>query len=301
MFDFYIRHEYWFAATQLALAMLGMGATLRVRDFVAVVQQPRALVFGLLVQLILVPLFAWALIVFTQPAVGMAIGLALCASIPGGTMSNVLTFLARGHVALSIALTAICSFACLVTTPIVLDLLIAAQLPGDFEMPAARIAVEITLILMLPLVAGMGALALWPNGAARFSRICIRASIFIILLIVIGATGAGRVDIEQFDGPDVFVLLAFVVGLAIFSWIVPRLMGLNWPDTTAINVEVTFRNTNLGLLIKASLFPAVVGVADPVGDMVLLTVLLYGGLVFPVAAVQVYLHSMRNRRLADKT
>lgn len=297
MFDFYIRHEYWFAATQLALAMLGMGATLKVRDFVAVAQQPRALAFGLVVQVLLVPLFAWALIVITEPAVGLAVGLALCAAIPGGTMSNVFTFLARGHVALSIALTAICSFACLVTTPIVLDLLISAQLPGEFDMPAGRIAMEITLILMLPLVLGMVVLTVWPNGAARFSRICIRTSIFIIVLIVIGATGAGRVDIEKFAGSEILILLGFVLGLAAFSWFVPRLMGLNWPDSTAINIEVTFRNTNLGLLIKASLFPAVVGVADPMGDMVLFTVLLYGGLVFPVAATQVWLHGRRNRQL----
>ena len=298
MFDFYIRHEYWFAATQLALAMLGMGATLKLRDFLAVVQQPRALLFGLLVQILMVPLFAWALIALTQPAVGLAIGLALVAAIPGGTMSNVFTFLARGHVALSIALTAICSFACLVTTPMVLDLLISAQLPGDFDMPAGKIAMEITLILMLPLVVGMGVLAVWPNGAPRFSRICIRTSIFIIILIVVGATGAGRVDMEKFAGSEILILLAFVLGLATFSWFVPRLMGLNWPDSTAINIEVTFRNGNLGLLIKASLFPAVVGVADPVGDMVLFTVLLYGGLVFPVAAAQVWLHGRRNRRLA---
>jgi BASS family bile acid:Na+ symporter len=298
MFDFYIRHEYWFAATQLALAMLGMGATLKLRDFVAVIKQPRALVFGLIVQALLVPLFAWALIYLTQPAVGLAVGLALVAAIPGGTMSNVFTFLARGHVALSIALTAICSFLCLVTTPIVLDLLISAQLPGEFDMPAAKIALEITLILMLPLVIGMGVLSVWPNGAPRFSRICIRTSIFIIILIVVGATGAGRVDIEKFAGSEILILLAFVAGLATFSWFVPRLMGLNWPDSTAINIEVTFRNGNLGLLIKASLFPAVVGIVDPVGDMVLFTVLLYGALVFPVAAAQVWLHGKRNRRLA---
>ncbi len=297
MFDFYIRYEYWFAATQLALAMLGMGATLKVRDFVAVAMQPRALLFGIGVQIILVPLFAWALISLTNPATGLAVGLALVAAIPGGTMSNVLTFLARGHVALSIALTAICSFACLVTTPIVLGLLISAQLPGEFEMPAAKVATEITLVLMVPLLIGMGVLTVWPNGSARFSKICIRSSIFIILLIVIGATGAGRVDIEKFAGSEILILLAFVLGLAIFSWYVPRLLRLSGPDSTAINIEVTFRNINLGLLIKASLFPAVVGVADPVGDLVLFTMLLYGGLVFPVAAAQVYLQGKRNRQL----
>lgn len=300
MFDFYIRYEYWFAAVQLALAMLGMGATLRIRDFVAVVMQPWALLLGLIIQLMLVPLFGWLLITLTSPATGLAVGLAMCAAIPGGTMSNVLTFLARGHVALSIALTAVSSFACLLTTPVVLALLISAYMPGEFDMPAAKIALEITLILMLPLLLGMVVLVVWPNGAARFSKICIRTSIFVILLIVIGAAGAGRVDLEKFSTGDVVILLTFIVGLAAFSWFVARLLGLNSPDSTAINIEVTFRNTNLGLLIKASLFPAVVGVADPVGDMVLFTLLLYGGLALPAAVVLVFLHGRRNRKAMRK-
>ncbi len=295
MFDFYLRHEYWFAATQLALAMLGMGATLQIRDFIAVFRQPRALAYGLGIQVFLVPLFAWAVIALASPTAGVAVGLALVAAIPGGTMSNVFTFLARGHVALSIALTAVTSFLCLITTPIVLSLLISQYVPGDFDMPAAKIAIEITLILMVPLALGMVALEVFPNGAGRFSKYCIRASIFIIVLIVIGASGAGRIDLEKFANRDILIVLVFIAGLATFSWFAPRLLGLNWRDSTAVNIEVTFRNGNLGLLLKASLFPAVVGVVDPIGDMVLFTVLLYGGMVFPVAATQVYLHGRRNK------
>ncbi|MEM9255213.1 MAG: bile acid:sodium symporter family protein [Pseudomonadota bacterium] len=298
MFDFYIRNEYWFAATQLALAMLGMGATLRIRDFIAVVKYPKALFYGLVIQAVGVPLLAWVLITLSSPTAGVAVGLALVAAIPGGTMSNVFTFLARGHVALSIAMTAITSFLCLLTTPIVLGLLIAHHLPAEFNMPAAKIAVEITLILMCPLALGMVFLSVFPAQAGVFSKVCIRASIFIILLIIIGATGAGRVNFDFFSNRDLIILMAFVVGLAVFSWYLPRLLGLNPPDSTAINIEVTFRNANLGLLIKASLFPAVVGVLDPIGDMVLFTVLLYGGLVFPIAATQVYLHGRRNKAFA---
>jgi BASS family bile acid:Na+ symporter len=103
------------------------------------------------------------------------------------------------------------------------------------------------------------------------------------------------VDINKFAGSEIAILLAFILGLAVVSWLIPRLLRLNGPDTAAINIEVTFRNINLALLIKASLFPAVVGVADPVGDMVLFTLLLYGGLAFPVAAGQVFLHGRNNR------
>ena len=70
-------------------------------------------------------------------------------------MSNVFTFLGRGHVALSIALTGVTTVACLVTTPIVLGLLIAQHIPVEFTMPAGQVALEIALILLLPLTLGM--------------------------------------------------------------------------------------------------------------------------------------------------
>ena len=138
---------------------------------------------------------------------------------------------------------------------------------------------------------------MFPEIAARFSRFCIRASIFIIVLIIIGASSAGRIDFSEFSQRDIMIVLVFIVGLATFSWFAPRLLGLNAPDSTAVNIEITFRNGNLGLLIKASLFPAVVGVPDPIGDVVLFTVLMYGGMVFPVAAAQVYLHGLRNKAM----
>jgi BASS family bile acid:Na+ symporter len=301
MFDFYIRHEYWFAAVQLSLAMLGMGATLRIRDFAAVFLKPWPLLAGLLVQMVLVPLSIWALISWAVPEPGLAIGLALCAAIPGGTMSNVFTFLARGHVPLSIAMTAVTTLACLVTTPIVLGLLIAQHMPADFDMPAAQMAVEIALILLLPLVLGMLFLYFAAEAAPRFSRYCIRGSIFCIVLIIIGATGAERIDMAAFGVENFQLVVMMLVILVVMSWLVPLLMGLKPDECTSVNIEVTVRNGNLGLLIKASLFPAVVGVVDPVADMVLTTVLAYGGMAVLVGIGQIFLHGLINKRRAAVT
>lgn len=296
MFEFYVRHEYWFAAVQLALAMLGMGATLRIRDFVAVFTRPSALLIGIAVQWVIVPLIAWWVIAGFRPVPGVAIGLALCAAIPGGTMSNVFTFLGRGHVALSIAITVVTTLGCLVTTPIILGLLIEHYMPATFVMPVARIATEIALILLLPLALGMAVLQLFPGQAASVSKWCIRGSVFIILLIVIGASGADRIDIRALDARSLCALGMLVGLLATLSWVIPRLLRRPGPECTAINIEVTVRNGNLGLLIKASMFPAVVGAVDPVGDRVLLTVLLYGGLALPLGFLQVWVHGRFNRR-----
>jgi BASS family bile acid:Na+ symporter len=296
MFEFYLRHEYWFAATQLTLAMLGMGATLRLRDFLMVFTRPTALLIGLAVQLLLVPLVAWWLIAYFDPSAGVAVGIALCAAIPGGTMSNVFTFLGRGNVPLSIAITAVTTLGCLVTTPLILGLLIAQFMPAGFSMPAAQIASELTLTLLLPLVLGMLVLAWLPAHAGRISRWSIRASIFVIILIVIGASGADRIDIRALAATDLLALGMLVGLLASLSWLVPLLLRRPGPDCTAINIETTVRNGNLGLLIKASMFPAVVGVADPVGDTVLLVVLLYGGFALPLGLLQIWVHGYFNKR-----
>ncbi|MGB1580782.1 MAG: bile acid:sodium symporter family protein [Nevskiales bacterium] len=281
MFDFYLEHEYWFAAIQLILAMLGMGATLAPADFLRVAADPKGVSVGTVLQLVVVPLVAFGFISVIDgagQAVGLAVGLAICASIPGGTVSNIFTYFARGHIALSIALTAVATVACLITTPIVLGLLITQHLPENFVMPAGRIATEIGLCLLLPLVVGMLYLRFLPGSAALFSRWCIRGSLFVIGLIVIGALGAGRLDLQAFGLVNIGWVLAFALCLLLISYLVPKLLGNNHDDIVAINIEITVRNTNLGLLIKASLFPAVVGVADPVGDNVLFTILLYGGI-----------------------
>ena len=138
-----IRHEWWFAATQLALAMFGMGATLRLDDFVAVFREPKAFIVGFVIQVVGIPLVALATNAVLQPSPGIAFGLILVAAMPGGAMSNAVTYFARSNVPLSIALTAVVTLSCMLTTPIVLRLLASEFVPLDFSMPVGAIALDI--------------------------------------------------------------------------------------------------------------------------------------------------------------
>jgi BASS family bile acid:Na+ symporter len=298
LFEFYVQHEYAFAAVQLALAMLGMGATLAPRDFTGIARDPKGFGVGITLQVLGVPLVAWTLLQIVELDPGVAIGIALCSAIPGGTVSNIFTYFARGHVALSIVLTSVATLGCLVTAPLVLSVLIARHMPAAFEMPIAQIALEIGLFLLLPLAAGMAMLQFAPRLAPTVSKLGVRGSLFVIGLIVIGATGAGRLDLEAFGFANVPVVLAFLLALTAMALLVPSLARLPWPDVAAIGIEVSVRNTNLGLLIKASLFPAVVGVADPVGDQVFFAVLLYGGVQLIAGAVLIALLRPRTPALA---
>ena len=285
MAELYIAYEYWFAAFQLVFAMLGMGATLTVSDFTDVLRTPKAVTIGTLMQIMAVPLLAYLFISVAGVVGGVAVGIALIAAIPGGTTSNIFTFMARGNSPLSISITAITTLACLITTPLILSILITEYLPANFVMPRGQVVNEIALTLLLPLALGMLILKLLPAQAETISKWCIRASLFGIVLIVVGSSSAGRLDIDAFGGDNVLLIVGFVVSLTIIGWLIPYILRLLKPDVTAIQMEVMVRNVNLGVLIKASMFPVVDGADNSVGDMVLFAVLLYGGLQMLIAAM----------------
>lgn len=295
MGDLYIEYEFWLAAAQLALAMFGMGATLTVEDFKDVLREPRAVTVGTTIQLLMVPLAAFLFIHAAGAVGGVAVGIALIAAIPGGTTSNIFTYMARGNSPLSISITGITTLACLFTTPLILTALISDYLPADFAMPAAAIVQDIALILLLPLSLGMLVLNKFPRWAPSISKWSIRASLFTIVLLVVGSSSAGRLDVEAFGEDNMLLVVLFISLLMVVGRVLPLLAQLGKPDCIAIEMEATVRNVNLGVLIKASMFPIVVGGANEMGDTVLFTVLLYGGLQMFAAAILIGIHRWLGR------
>lgn len=297
---FYIQYEYWVAAFQLVMAMLGMGATLSARDFGDVLREPKAVLLGLAIQLLVVPLAAFLFLRGLGVNGGVAVGIALIAAIPGGTTSNIFTFFARGNSALSISITSLTTLACLVTTPLILTALISESLPTDFSMPTGQIVIEIALTLLLPLALGMLYLYLFPRPAAIVSKWCIRASLLGIALIVIGSASAGRLKLDVFGLDNVLLVALFTFALVATGWLAPRLFKLARAESTAIEFEVFVRNTNLGVLLKASLFPASAAATSQLGDTVLFTLLLYGGLQLLISPVLIRLHLLQSRHLPSQ-
>ena len=297
MFDLYIRYEYLVASAQLTFAMLGMGATVSLRDFADVFRFPRGIVMGSVMQLMLVPLVGWLFIQTFDMSAGVVIGLALCVAIPGGTTSNIFTYLARGNVALSISMTSVSTLACLASTPIILSLLASGHMPSDFSMPIGKVVADMLLFVLLPLVLGMVFAARFPHLATPFFQWCIRISVGLILLMVIGSAGAGRLDMDAYGADNAKLLLLFIIVLVVVSMVIPMLFRLSVRDVTAVNMEITVRNTNLALLIKVSMFPAVVGVSDPIGDAVLFTVLLYAGYQMLLSVVLIALGRFRETKV----
>ena len=290
MFWNYAAYEYYLSALLLVCAMFGMGTSLTVRDFIGIVRAPQGVVLVLLLQVVITPFLALGLAHLLSLPPGIAVGLLLVSALPGGLFSNVLSFLGRGNVALSVTATAICTLLCLMTTSLVLKMHGSAQLPDDFSMPVTRILTEIAFCLLLPLSVGMVVRRLAPAHYPRIAQWCVRASLLMLLLMAVGALSSGRLDLFGFGWRAPLALILFGIGSVWLSYGLGFLIRLPVADTYTVGVEVVVRNAHLGVLLKASLFPAVADVADPVADGVLYVVLLYGVASLLIAGVETVGH-----------
>lgn len=298
LFTNYADYEYPLASSQLFLAMLGMGALLSPRDFLAEVRNPKSLSIGLAFQWVLVPVIAVVLGMLLPVPAGIAVGLMLMAAVPGGTLSNILTHFGNGNIALSISLTSLTTVASLVTTPLLLHIMISEYMPDGFRMPTARIAQDIFVTLIVPLMLGMYVkVKLNPEQSERFSKWVIRLSLALIVLMAVGAGGSGRLDPQAYGLIGILALVVFGATIKLAALLVVRVTGLPGRDGLAIVIEAAFRNMSLAIAIKAIVFPARTGVADPIGDAVFFTALLYGGVSMFMSLVPVFIH----RRAVPRT
>jgi len=271
--SFHAFSETYLIPLQLALAMLGMGATLRPRDFTNIVRDPRGLAIGLSLQLILVPALALGITEMLALGPGWSVGLFLVAVVPGGAFSNLMTFLGRGNVPLSISVTVASTALCIVTVPLILGILASSYLPADFVFPRQRIAIEIAAYLLVPLVAGMSLLRFWNSVADAVSKWSIRGSMFLIGVITVSALGSGRIKVFEYGWQPPAIIILFGLSLAVVIPQACRMLGRYDDDSLALGIEVIVRNVGVALLLVRFFFPE-----TEMNGHVLYTCLFYAGI-----------------------
>lgn len=280
MLEAYIQHEHLLARIQLVLFMTGMGATLAPADFVRVFRRPAALLLGLTGQLVLAPLLALLIVRVAGLEAGVAAGLVLVAALPGGNLSKVFTYIARGNIALSISLSASATVLCVVTIPLVLHLMTASTLPADVDMPTDAIIVnELVLFLLSPLFFGMLLARLLPQARKPLAGWLVRAGLAVAVFMVSCSIFGGRIKPLHYGlGVPVAIIIFCLVSQQL-SMLPLRLLRWPTPDFVAVGIETTMRNINLALALIALLFPASRG-PDPVSAGVLFVALFYAGTAF---------------------
>ncbi len=255
MFDFYPTYEENFAQVQLILFMLGMGATLTFDDFTQVFRQPRSLVVALLGQAIFSPLIAIAIIYLFGLSGGIALGLILTSAMPGGALAKAFVFLGRGNAPLAISLTVVSTLAAVATVPLTLEICAREYIPEDFEMPVLTIVRDVVCFLLAPLAAGMYLGSLSPDNRKTMSRWFIRVGFVVVLAMIVCALGSQRIKPGQHGWKVPIAIVVFSLACMQANMLPFRLFG--WPraDKLTAGIEISMRNMNLALLLKASLFP----------------------------------------------
>jgi bile acid:Na+ symporter, BASS family len=239
----------------LAIMMLGMGLSLVPEDFQRVRKYPKAVAIGLISQLVLLPVigFVIAKVVPMQPAIAM--GLMIIALCPGGPSSNIITFLAKGDVALSVTLTAFSSVITVLTIPVFANLSYQHFLgqTAAIALPIGSTIAQIFLITLLPIAIGMVLRQMFPELARRLekvtSRLAVALLMTIILLLVIREWNRLPSFIVQVGVAVVLLnLLSMLAGFYL-----SKLSRLNSAQQVSITIEVGIQNGTLAIAIAAGI------------------------------------------------
>ena len=243
----------------LGIVMLGMGLTLTFKDFAEVIRNPKAVIIGVIAQFIVMPLIAFLLVKSFQLPPGLAIGVILVGSCPGGTSSNVMTFLARGNTALSVACTTISTLLAPVLTPAVFYLFASQWL----DINAGAMFISVLKIVLLPIFVGVIIRTFLKEKIEQFSQTMPLVSVVAIVLIVTAVVSVSKDRIIE-SGLLIFAIVALHNGLGyLIGYAVARLFKLSNFDSKAVSIEVGMQNSGLGAALAAIHFKANPVIAVP--------------------------------------
>ncbi|WP_350562553.1 bile acid:sodium symporter family protein [Psychrobacter sp. CAL346-MNA-CIBAN-0220] len=234
----------------LGIIMFGMGMTLKTTDFLEIVKRPKPVLIGLLAQFTLMPLIAYLLTVIFQLDPLIAVGVILVGCCPGGTSSNVITFLAKGDVALSVAITSISTLLAPFLTPILLEIF-AGQL---IDIDLLSMMITITKIVILPILLGIVVHKFLGNKIESAISVLPMISVLGISIIIAAVVAVSKATILD-SGALVFVVVALhnLIGYSL-GYLLALFLGFTEIQRRAIMIEVGMQNSGLGAALAATYF-----------------------------------------------
>ncbi len=251
-------HFAWVTSSQIAgqslisvllgIVMLGMGLTLNFDDFKRVLTMPRCVAAGVGLQFTVMPAAGVLLAIVTGLEPGLAVGLILVSCCPGGTASNVVAYLARANLALSVTMTMASTLIAIVLTPI-----LTGWLGGVFiEIDRMALFRSMVAIVLVPVIAGVALNRLFPGLTSRVAMVSPLISVLAVVVIVAGIVGASKPLIEQHFGVLLLAIFALhVTGFAL-GYIVPRLIGFGEAEQRTMSIEVGMQNSGLGASLASA-------------------------------------------------
>jgi BASS family bile acid:Na+ symporter len=235
----------------LAFVMLGMGLTLRTDNFRAIAKMPGAVFLAAILQYTIMPFSAYLIASWFQLSPALSVGLIVVGCCPGGTASNVITYLARGDVALSIIMTTVSTLLAIVATPLLTEALAGTYLPVD---PWGLYYTTLQVVLV-PVLLGMGINYQFPSIAQKMTVAGPVLSV-LALFFVAGSIVALSADTVAEHVGSLVVAAGFlhVIGFAL-GYTIARLFGYDHRISRTISIESGMQNGGLGAVLAKKNFP----------------------------------------------
>ena len=234
----------------LGVIMLSMGITIGFDDFRRIWRERARVLPGVALQYTLMPGLGWTLATLFELPTPFAVGLILVSCCPGGTASNVIAFLARADVALSVAMTAVSTVAAVLMTPILTEILAGSRV----DVPAVGLLLDTVQVVLVPVT--LGAVLRWRFPAA--SRLILPVAPFVaviaITLIAASVIGSGREQVLE-AGPRVLAaVLCLHIGGFLLGYLAGRVFLRRELASRTVSIEVGMQNSGLGVVLAQQNF-----------------------------------------------
>lgn len=237
-------------APMLGVVMFGMGLTLRPADLKVVFTRPKDILIGCLAQFTIMPLLAWLLARAFSLDDALAVGVVLVGCCPGGTASNVMTYLAKGDLALSVGMTTVSTLAAPLLTPLLTLLLAGERVSVD----AAGMFMSIVAVVILPIAVGFAAQKGFPVLTRRAAAYLPAFSSVVIALIVGCIVSANSPKLLTGGAVVLAVVALHNIGGLSLGYAVGRVLRLPHDKCSAISIEVGMQNSGLASSLAATHF-----------------------------------------------
>ena len=236
----------------LGVIMFGMGLTLRWEDFRIVFSRPKDVIIGCIAQFTIMPMLAWILARLFALDEALTVGVALVGCCPSGTASNVITYLAKGDLALSVGMTGVNTLLAPLLTPLLVLLLAGKTVDVD----VAGMLLSILWVVILPIAAGLIVKSLWPRQTTKATAYLPALSTIAICAIVLIVIAANA---EKLMSSGLVIMLVVVLhnicGLSV-GYGLGCLLGLPTAKRRAISIEVGMQNSGLASSLATLHFAA---------------------------------------------
>lgn len=235
----------------LMIVMFGMGLTLKLEDFKLVFTRPKDILIGCVAQFTIMPLLAFALGKIFGLDAALLAGVVLVGTCPGGTSSNVITFLSKGDVALSVGMTSVNTLLAPLLTPAITFLLLRTTVTVD----PVSMFLSIVKVVIIPIALGFIINKLFGSVTQKLVKVLPSVSVIAICLIVAAVVSHNSEKILT-TGTIVFVvvilhnLLGYACGFGL-----GKLLHMSIPKTKAISVEIGMQNSGLATSLAGTAFP----------------------------------------------